>query len=53
MLELVMQDFKIGFKHLTGVLWFLCNEIFIMVLDILLFAKKPKDRQITLPVRLL
>jgi len=33
MLELVMHDFKLGFKLLTGVLWFLCNEFFIMVLD--------------------
>ena len=33
-LEQVMHDFKIGFKLLTVVLWFLCSESFIMVLDV-------------------
>jgi hypothetical protein len=33
-LEQVMNDFKIGFKLLTVVLWFLCSESFIMVLDV-------------------
>jgi hypothetical protein len=53
MSEQVMHDFKLGFKLLTGVLWFLSSEFFIMVLDIHLFANKPKDSQIALPVWLL
>jgi len=50
MLYQVMYDFKLGIKLLTGVLWFLCSEYIIMVLDIHLFANKPKDSQIALAV---
>jgi hypothetical protein len=53
MLELVMRDFKIGFKLITGILRFLCSEFFIVVMDMLLFANNPKDSQIAFPVRLL
>ena len=53
LLEQVMHDFKLGFKLLTGVLWFLCSEFFIMVLDILLVVNKPKDSQIPLQIGLL
>jgi len=48
-----MHDFKIDFKLLTGVLWFLSSELFSMVLDILLVANNPKDSQIPLQIGLL
>ena len=53
MLEQVMRDFKLGCKLLIGVLWFLCSELFVLMLDMLLFAINPKDSQIALPVGLL
>jgi hypothetical protein len=53
MLEQVMHDFKLGCKLLIEVLWFLCSELFILMLDMLLVANNPKDSQIALPVGLL
>ena len=53
MLEQVMRDFKLGCKLLIGVLWLLCSELFVLMLDMLLGANNPKDIQIALPVGLL
>jgi len=53
MLEQVMYDFKLGCKLLIEVLWFLCSELFILMLDMLLVANNPKDSQIALPLGLL
>ena len=53
MLEQVMHDFKHGCKLLIEVLWFLCSELFVLMLDMLLVANNPKHSQIALPVGLL
>ena len=53
MLEQVMHDFKLCCKLLIEVLWFLCGELFVLMLDMLLVANNPKDSQIALPLGLL
>jgi hypothetical protein len=45
--------FNLGFKLLTRVLWCLCIEFCIMVMDMRLVGNKPKNSQIAFPVELL